>query len=252
MSDENKLIQAFLQLQATNHPNLFEAAKKAKKDWDKDGKIESEKDEVWGSRLRAAKMAGKLKEAALKDPKDPSVQGSGDVTMTHIRPTNPDRIKNMKDPRDSSVQGSGEVTKNNKPVRVKEGVADIIKGASTFASDIARAYKGGYGTSARTATGQFTRPGPITGAAQNIARSAGERPAAGAAAVGVVGTAAALGSRKSTSQPSSTSSAPSNPEAPEKKMVSSPTPPERPKYMSRAQAVAAARKKAGGAGKKFT
>jgi hypothetical protein len=34
----------------------------AKKDYDKDGKVESPKDEVWGSRLRAAKMAGKLKE----------------------------------------------------------------------------------------------------------------------------------------------------------------------------------------------
>jgi len=34
----------------------------AKKDYDKDGKIESPKDEVWGSRLRAAKKAGKLKE----------------------------------------------------------------------------------------------------------------------------------------------------------------------------------------------
>lgn len=37
----------------------------AKKDYDKDGKIESGKDEVWGSRLRAAKMAGKLKEADM-------------------------------------------------------------------------------------------------------------------------------------------------------------------------------------------
>jgi hypothetical protein len=35
---------------------------KADKDYDRDGKIESPKDEVWGSRLRAAKMAGKLKE----------------------------------------------------------------------------------------------------------------------------------------------------------------------------------------------
>lgn len=34
----------------------------ADKDYDKDGKIESPKDEVWGSRLRAAKLAGKLKE----------------------------------------------------------------------------------------------------------------------------------------------------------------------------------------------
>ncbi len=41
---------------------IMEAEKKAKMDYDKDGKIESPKDEVWGSRLRAAKMAGKLKE----------------------------------------------------------------------------------------------------------------------------------------------------------------------------------------------
>jgi len=34
----------------------------AKKDWDKDGKIESEKDEVIGSRIRAAKKAGKMDE----------------------------------------------------------------------------------------------------------------------------------------------------------------------------------------------
>lgn len=39
--------------------SLLESAilkeKKAKKDYDKDGKIESEKDEVWGSRMKAAK-----------------------------------------------------------------------------------------------------------------------------------------------------------------------------------------------------
>ena len=47
------------------------------------------------------------------DPKDPSVQGGGDVTSDapkHVKPSNPDRIKNMKDPRDPSVQGSGDVT----------------------------------------------------------------------------------------------------------------------------------------------
>jgi hypothetical protein len=42
---------------------------KADKDYDKDGKIESPKDEVWGSRLRAAKMAGKMEEGMM-DPKD--------------------------------------------------------------------------------------------------------------------------------------------------------------------------------------
>ena len=33
--------------------------KMAKKDWDGDGKIESEKDEVWGSRAKAAAASGK-------------------------------------------------------------------------------------------------------------------------------------------------------------------------------------------------
>jgi len=41
---------------------IMEAEKMAKKDYDGDGKIESSKDEVWGSRLKAAKFAGKMKE----------------------------------------------------------------------------------------------------------------------------------------------------------------------------------------------
>ena len=42
---------------------------KADKDYDRDGKIESEKDEVWGSRFAAAKRAGKMEEGMM-DPKD--------------------------------------------------------------------------------------------------------------------------------------------------------------------------------------
>lgn len=67
MSEENnKLIDMFLRLQEKNTltPNIFEAAKKAKKDYDGDGKVESPKDEVWGSRFRAAKAAGKMEEGA--------------------------------------------------------------------------------------------------------------------------------------------------------------------------------------------
>jgi hypothetical protein len=41
---------------------MKEGEKLADKDYDKDGKIESPKDEVWGSRFRAAKMAGKMEE----------------------------------------------------------------------------------------------------------------------------------------------------------------------------------------------
>ena len=42
-------------------------AKKAKKDYDGDGKVESEKDEVWGSRMKAAKKAGKMESMSLKE-----------------------------------------------------------------------------------------------------------------------------------------------------------------------------------------
>lgn len=68
----NKFIEAFEKIQNSNHSNMFEAAKKAKKDYDGDGKVESEKDEVWGSRFKAAKKAGKMEEGvtppASSDP----------------------------------------------------------------------------------------------------------------------------------------------------------------------------------------
>jgi hypothetical protein len=115
--DTNPLISAFLDLQAKNPANMFEAAKKAKKDYDKDGKVESPKDEVWGSRFRAAKAAGKMEEGMI-DPKDPSVQGSGDVTSTPAKKTSMPKPTAPKT--DSSVQGSGDVTMNGKPARVKE------------------------------------------------------------------------------------------------------------------------------------
>jgi hypothetical protein len=44
-----------------------EEKKLADKDYDKDGKIESPKDEVWGSRLRAAKLAGKMEEEQIDE-----------------------------------------------------------------------------------------------------------------------------------------------------------------------------------------
>lgn len=53
-----------------------EEKKLADKDYDKDGKVESPKDEVWGSRLRAAKMAGKLKEEEQIDELSKNTLGS--------------------------------------------------------------------------------------------------------------------------------------------------------------------------------
>ena len=66
----------------TVYQDLKEGKKLAGKDYDQDGKVESPKDEVWGSRLRAAKMAGKMEEGLDVVKRDPSVQGSGDVTKS--------------------------------------------------------------------------------------------------------------------------------------------------------------------------
>jgi hypothetical protein len=52
---------------------IMEAEKMAKKDHDQDGKIESGKDEYLGSRIRAAKMSGKLKEEEQIDEAFPTV-----------------------------------------------------------------------------------------------------------------------------------------------------------------------------------
>ena len=51
----------------TTRKIVGEAKKLADKDYDKDGKIESPKDEVWGSRFRAAKMAGKMEEEQIDE-----------------------------------------------------------------------------------------------------------------------------------------------------------------------------------------
>jgi hypothetical protein len=93
MSEENNpLIAAVLRLQEKNtvdkNLNMFSEAKKAKKDYDGDGKIESEKDEVWGSRFAAAKKAGKMEEGNI----DPVVTGSKTVTTTpkgYVDPSTP-------------------------------------------------------------------------------------------------------------------------------------------------------------------
>jgi len=54
-----------------------EATKKAKKDYDGDGKIESNKDEVWGSRAKAAAKSGKpFKESAKPDFLDMDKDGN--------------------------------------------------------------------------------------------------------------------------------------------------------------------------------
>jgi hypothetical protein len=82
---ESKIIDAFLRLQATEHSNIFEAAKKAKKDWDKDGKVESGKDEYLGSKIAAAKKAGKMEEELKGDQDKIDANKNGKVDADDFR-----------------------------------------------------------------------------------------------------------------------------------------------------------------------
>jgi hypothetical protein len=121
MSEEtNPLIAAFLKLQTENSRNMFEAAKKAKKDYDGDGKIESEKDEVWGSRFAAAKKAGKMEEANI----DPVVTGSSSVTKSktgYVDPSTP-KVPYSELPKPGNA--AGDVLSKAKNALDKKGVKE--------------------------------------------------------------------------------------------------------------------------------
>ena len=66
-------------------------AKLAKKDYDKDGKIESEKDEVWGSRFRAAKKAGKMEEGTVTTDAGTKMSDEGHAGEYHEKNTPAER-----------------------------------------------------------------------------------------------------------------------------------------------------------------
>ena len=91
-----------------------EAVKKAKKDYDGDGKIESDKDEVWGSRMKAAKKAGKLKESIS--------EGIDNFTAADIK-----ELEGMRDP-DMMRSRAAELiqTPSKKPIK-PEKIAYYLK-----------------------------------------------------------------------------------------------------------------------------
>lgn len=124
MSEEtNPLIAAFLKLQSENPSNMFEAAKKAKKDYDKDGKVESPKDEVWGSRFRAAKAAGKMEEEVELDE-------ISDKTLMSYRSKRLNQIDKMsKDIKSSSK------SKNVDPDKIRKNLVGIKTAHKKLASE---------------------------------------------------------------------------------------------------------------------
>jgi hypothetical protein len=94
----------------------MQETKKAKKDYDGDGKVESDKDEVWGSRAKAAAKSGKpFKEAteekfdALKHVKNPT-KGEKEAAKDVKRGSYGDRAAMLK-----SAENDGRLKEASKP-----------------------------------------------------------------------------------------------------------------------------------------
>lgn len=119
------------------YTDLKEGKKLADKDYDGDGERETPKDEVWGSRFRAAKKAGKMEEGLDVVKRDPSVQGSGDVTKSAPK-EDPSTPKSYPGAASSLTPGNPTSQRMSNAVKPKlqeavsrkhfQQVADLIKG----------------------------------------------------------------------------------------------------------------------------
>lgn len=224
MEDNKDLISAFLKLQAMNTGNIFEAAKKLKKldpvgkeddDVDNDGDVD--KSDKYLKHRRD--VVSKNVEEGMLDPKDSSVQGSGDVTSSSGLKTLQYKIGSSKGSLKTlpaSPKDKGEfspVTKDGKayvpPESKKAGmgvrneeVEELDEaGAWGTLRNIATNVERGYNRMAvqgqRAAGGRFGSATMPERAARNVgagARAVRDNPGAAALAAGTVGTTAAAGS----------------------------------------------------------
>jgi hypothetical protein len=103
-------------VKVAKHP---QGSKKATKDYDGDGKVETPKDEVWGSRAKAAAKAGKpFSEAAKPDFLDMDKDGNKKEPMK----------KAVKDKKVKEAQGEAD-DKDRKPAKTKEREVTLPSGA---------------------------------------------------------------------------------------------------------------------------
>ena len=103
-------------VKVAKHP---QGSKKSTKDYDGDGKVESPKDEVWGSRAKAAAKAGKpFSEAAKPDFLDMDKDGDKKEPMK----------KAVKDKKVKEAQGEAD-DKDRKPAKTKEREVTLPSGA---------------------------------------------------------------------------------------------------------------------------
>ena len=100
---------------------IMEAEKKAKMDYDKDGKVESPKAEVLGSRIRAAKMAGKLKEEEeLDEAKKPMSQDEKDKVVGAVQAA-------MRKSRGNVIAGQAQRAAARLAAKVKHGMKEEVE-----------------------------------------------------------------------------------------------------------------------------
>jgi len=129
----------------------MQETKKAKKDYDGDGKVESDKDEVWGSRAKAAAKAGKpFKEAedktmsrAAKGMMKYGKDGMKALAKAGKEGKDLDKVRDKYDKYDESAPSAG-MSKNAKSSLVKKAKAggDIGKPGKSF-DKVAKAAGGG-------------------------------------------------------------------------------------------------------------
>jgi len=129
---------------------VYEA--KAKKDYDGDGKVESDKDEVWGSRAKAAAKAGKpFKEAedrtmsrAAKGVMKYGKDGMKALAKAGKEGKDLDKVRDKFDKYDESAKPSAGLSKGEKSAVVKKAKAggDIGKPGKSF-DKVAKAAGGG-------------------------------------------------------------------------------------------------------------
>jgi peptidoglycan hydrolase-like protein with peptidoglycan-binding domain len=123
------LIEAFKKLHSSNIPNLFEAAKKAKKDWDGDGEVESGTEEWKGSRDNAIKKAMRNEESEGKKDaeKNPmSHERDAGTLKKPLRQLTPDEMPVSKVER--TGKQSSTAYKIKKEIEISEARESFTKG----------------------------------------------------------------------------------------------------------------------------
>ena len=128
--DETKEMEESMNYEQHLKALLESAVKKAKKDYDGDGKIETNKDEVWGSRAKAAAKSGKpFKEGfptvddAKKNAQGTSSMKVGDKKKSATGGTIEKTATGIKHTAGKNYSGRG--AESDK--KVKEGVMDTVK-----------------------------------------------------------------------------------------------------------------------------